>query len=207
MVSLAPYLGWGLRQEGLIGENEAEALVVGLLVTLVCIAAYRGGLGTLGSEGSALALLRSIVRPIDLMGYKTFAVLASVIPAGLLYGAYAGVLSQALDMRPGPVAATGVGGLTAVVAATFAVSLSFLFPDFERRNVFVPGSSLLGRLAFTSIALYGAGIVVALRWMTRTGVVPSNMFLPGLMTAAGFGIALTGLVMILALRRFPHLES
>jgi hypothetical protein len=207
MVSLAPYLGWGLRQEGLIGGNEAEALVVGLLVALVCIAAYRGGLGALGTEGSALALLRSIVRPIDLMGYKTFAVLAAVIPAGLLYGACAGVLSHALDMRPGPVAATGVGGLTAVVAATFAVALSFFFPDFERRNVFVPGSSHLGRLAFTSIALYGAGIVAALRWTTRTGVVPSNMFLPGLMTAAGFGIALTGLVVILALRRFPHLES
>ena len=206
-VSLAPYLGWGLLQEGLIGENEAEALVMGLLVALVCIVAYRGGIGSLGSEGSALALLRPIVRPLDLMGYKTLGVLASVLPAGLLYGAFAGVLSQALDMRPGALAAAGVGGLTAMVAATFAVSLSFLFPDFERRNVFVPGSGRMGRLAFGSIALYGAGIVAALRWVTRTGLVPSNLFVPGLMTAAGFGIALTGVVMILALRRFPQLES
>ena len=206
-VSLAPYLGWGLLQKGLIGEKGAEALVLGLLVSLVCVAAYRAGLGSLGSEGSALALLRPIVQPLDLMGYKTLAVLASVLPAGLLYGAFAGVLCQALNMGPEPLAAAGVGGLTAMVAATVAVSLSFLFPDFERRNVFVPGSGRMGRMAFISIALYGAGIVAALRWMTRTGVVPSNVFVPGLMTAAGVGIAFTGVVMILALRRFPHLES
>ena len=39
-VGLASYLAWGLLQESLIGENEAEALVLGLLVLLVCTAAY-----------------------------------------------------------------------------------------------------------------------------------------------------------------------
>ena len=205
-VSLAPYLAWGLLQESLIGKNEAEALVSGLVVFLVCAAAYLRGLGSLGSEGPALALLRPVVRPSDLMGYKTVAVLASVVPAGLVYGALAGALSQALDLRPGPLAAAGIGGLTAVVATAFAVSLAFLFPDFERRNVLVPGSSRMGRLAFVSVALYGTGVVSGLRWMTRSGMLPSSMFGPSLMTVAGIGVALTGVVMMLALRRFPHLE-
>ena len=205
-VGLASYLAWGLLQEGLVGENEAEALVLGLVVLLVCFAAYLGGLGSLGSEGPALALLRPVVRPSDLMGYKTGAVLACVVPSGLVYGAAAGALSQALDMRPGPLVAAAVGGLTAAVAAAFAVSLAFLSPDFGRRNVLAPGSSRMGRLTFISVALYGAGVVAGLRWMTRSGMLPSNMFVPSLMTTAGVGMALTGGVMLLALRRFPHLE-
>lgn len=205
-VGLASYLAWGLLQQNLLGENEAEALVLGLLVCLVCAAAYLGGLGSLGSEGPALALLRPVVRPSDLMGYKTLAVMVSVVPAGLVYGAGAGALCQALDMRPGPVVAAGIGGLTAVVAAALTVSLAFLLPDFDRRNVLVPGSSGLGRLTFVSLALYGAGVVAGLRWMTRSGTLPSTTFVPGLLTAAGVAIALAGGVMILALRRFPHLE-
>ncbi len=66
-VALACYLAWGLLQESLIGESEAEALVLGLLVFLVCAAAYLRGLGSLGSEGPALALLRPVVRPSGLM--------------------------------------------------------------------------------------------------------------------------------------------
>ena len=205
-VGLASYLAWGLLQESLIGENEAEALVLGLLVFLVCTAAYLRGLGSLGSEGPALALLRPVVRPSDLLGYKTVAVLASVVPAGLVYGAAAGALSQALDMRPGPVVAAGIGGLTAIVATMFTVSLAFLFPDFERQNVLVPGASRLGRYTLFLVALYGAGVVAGLRWMTRSGMLPSGMFVPSLMTLAGVGMALTGVVMVLALRRFPHLE-
>jgi len=133
-------------------------------------------------------------------------VLAFVVPAGLLYGAATGGISQALEMKPGALDAAMIGGLTAVVAAPFSVALSCLFPDFRRRNVLVPGSSLLGRLTFVSTAFYGAGIVGGLRWMTRTETVPSSMFIPGLLTTAGIGMALTGVVMILALRRFPHLE-
>ena len=205
-IGLTSYLAWGLLQESLIEENEAEALVLGLLVLLVCTAAYLRGLGSFGSEGPALALLRPVVRPSDLLGYKTAAVLASVVPAGLVYGAAAGALSQALGMRPGPVVAAGIGGLTAAVGATFAVSLAFLFPDFERRNVLVPGASRLGRYTFVSVALYAAGVVAGLRWMTRSGMLPSGMFVPSLMTTAGIGFALTGVVMMLALRRFPHLE-
>ena len=205
-VGLAPALAWGLVQESLIGGNEAEALVLGLVVFLVCAAGYLRGLGSLGSEGPVLALLRPVVRPSDLMGYKTVAVLASVVPAGLVYGAAAGALSQALDMRPGPVVAAGIGGLTAVVSAAFAVSLAFLFPDFERRNVLVPGASRMGRYTFISVALYGAGVVAGLRWMTRSGMLPSSMFVPSLMTTAGLGMVLTGVVMMLGLRRFPHLE-
>ena len=205
-IGLASYLAWGLLQESLIGENEADALVLGLLVFLVCTAAYLRGLGSLGSEGPALALLSPFVRPSDLLGYKTVAVLASVVPAGLVYGAAAGALSQALHMRPGLVVAVGIGGLTAAVGATFAVSLAFLFPDFECRNVLVPGASRLGRYTFVSVALYGAGVVAGLRWMTRSGMLPSSMFVPSLMTTAGIGFALTGVVMMLALRRFPHLE-
>ncbi len=204
--SLASYLAWGLLQEGLLGENEAEALVLGLVVFLVCAAAYLGGLGSLGSEGPALVLLRPVVRASDLLLYKTFAVMASVVPAGLLYGAAAGALSQALDMRPGPIVAAGIGGLTAVVATAFAVSLAFLFPDLERRNIFVPGSSRVGRYTFSSVALYGAGVVGGLRWMTRSGMLPPSTFLPSLMTLAGMGMAVTGIVMMLALRRFHHLE-
>jgi hypothetical protein len=203
---LVSYLAWGLLQEGLVGENEAEALVLGLVVFLVCAAAYLGGLGSLGSEGPALALLRPVVRASDLLLYKTFAVMASVVPAGLLYGAAAGALSQALDMRPGPIVAAGIGGLTAVVATAFAVSLAFLFPDLERRNIFVPGSSRVGRYTFSSVALYGAGVVAGLRWMTRSGMLPPSTFVPGLMTLAAMGMALAGVVMMLALRRFPHLE-
>ena len=206
-VGLASYLAWGLLQESLIEENEAEALVLGLVVFLVCAAAHLRGLGSLGSEGPALALLRPVVRPSDLLGYKTVAVLASVVPAGLVYGAAAGALCQALDIRPGPVVAAGVGGLTAVVAAAFAVSLAFLFPDFERRNVLVPGASRTGKYTFISVALYGAGAVAGLRWMTRSGMLPSSMFVPSLMTTAGAGMVLTGVVMMLALRRFPHLEG
>ena len=205
-VGLASYLAWGLFQEGLIGETEAEALVLGLVVVLACTAAYLRGLGSLGSEGPALALLRPVVRPSHLMGYKTVAVLASVVPAGLVYGAAAGALSQALDMRPGPVVTAGIGGLTAVIAAAFAVSLAFLFPDFERRNVLVPGASRMGRYTFISAALYGAGVVAGLRWMTRSGMLASSMFVPSLMTTAVVGMALTGVLMTLALRRFPHLE-
>ena len=126
--------------------------------------------------------------------------------AVLVYGGAAGALSQALDMRPGPVVAAGIGGLTAVVAAAIAVSLAFLFPDFERRNVLVPGASRMGRYTFISAALYGAGVVAGLRWMTRSGMLPSSMFLPSLMTTAGVGMALTGFAMMLALRRFSHLE-
>ncbi len=206
-VGLACYLAWGLLQESLIGETEAEALVLGLVVFLVCASAYLRGLGSLGSEGPALALLRPVVRPLDLMGYKALVVLISVLPAGLVYGAAAGALCQALDIRPGPVVAAGVGGLTAVVAAAFAVSLAFLFPDFERRNVLVPGASRTGRYTFISVALYGAGAVAGLRWMTRSGMLPSSMFVPSLMTTAGAGMVLTGVVMMLALRRFPHLEG
>ena len=153
-----------------------------------------------------MALLRRVVRPSDLLGYKTVAVLASVVPAGLGYGAAAGALSHALDMRPSLVVAAGIGGLTAAVGATFAVSLAFLFPDFERRNVLVPGASRLGRYTFVSVALYGAGVVAGLRWMTRSGMLPSSTFVPSLMAAAGVGMAFTGVVMMLALRRFPHLE-
>jgi len=203
---LAPALAWGLLREDLIGGFAAEALVLGLVVFLVCAAAYLGGLGSLGSEGPALALLRPVVRPLDLMGYKTLAVMASVVPAGLLYGAATGAVSQALGMRPGPVVAAGIGGLAAVVAATFAVSLAFLFPDFGRRNVLVPGASRMARYIFVSVAFYGAGVVAGLRWMTRSEMLPSSMFVPSLLTAAGVGMALTGIVMVLALRRFPHLE-
>jgi len=205
-IGLSSYLGWGLLQEGLVGETEAEALVLGLVVLLVCFAAYLGGLGSLGSEGPALALLRPVVRPSDLMGYKMVAALASVVPAGLLYGAGAGAICQALDMRPVPVVAAGIGGLTAATAAAFAVSLAFLFPDFERRDVLAPGASRMGKYTFISVALYGAGVVAGLRWMTRSGMLPSSMFVSSLLAAAGVGIALTGVVMILALRRFPHLE-
>ncbi len=205
-VGLVSYLAWGLLQEGLVGENEAEALVLGLVVFLVCAAAYLGGLGSLGSEGPALALLRPVVRASDLLLYKTFAVMASVVPAGLLYGAAAGALSQALDMMPGPIVAAGIGGLTAVVATAFAVSLAFLFPDLERRNIFVPGSSRVGRYTFSSVALYGAGVVAGLRWMTRSGMLPPSTFVPGLTTLAAMGMAVAGAVMMLALRRFPHLE-
>ena len=205
-VGLSSYLPWGLLQKGLIGENEAEALVLGLVVFLICAAAYLRGLGSLGSEGPALALLRPVVRPSDLLGYKTVAVLAAVVPLGLVYGAAAGALSQALAMRPGLAVAAGVGGLTGAVAATFAVSLAFLFPDFERRNVLVPGASRVGRYSFVSVALYGAAVVAGLRWMTRSGTLPSSMFALSLMTVAGIGMALTGVVMMLALRRFPHLE-
>ena len=206
MVGLVPALAWGLLQEGLIGRNEAEALVLGLVVFLVCAAAYLRGLGSLGSEGPVLALLRPVVRPSDLMGYKTVAVLASVLPAGLVYGAAAGALSQALDMRPGLVVAAGIGGLTAVVAAACAVSLAFLFPDFERRNALVPGASRMGRFTFTSVALYGGGVVAGLRWMTRSGTLPSSMFVPGLMTTVGVSMVLAGVVTMLALRQFPGLE-
>ena len=153
-----------------------------------------------------MALLRPFVRPSDLMCYKTVAALASVVPAGLVYGAAAGAISQALDMRPGPVVAAGIGGLTAAVAAAFAVSLGFLFPDFERRNVLVPGASRMGRYTFISVAFYGAGVVAGLRWMTQSGMLPSSMFVSSLLTTAGVGMALTGVVMVLALRRFPHLE-
>ena len=203
---LASYLAWGLLRESLIAEGEAEALVVGLVVVLVCAAAYLRGLGVLGSEGPALALLRTVVQPSELMSYKMVSVLASVVPAGLVYGAAAGALSQALDMRPGPMVTAGIGGLTAAVAAVFAVSLAFLFPDFERRDVLVPGASRLGRYIFVSLALYGAVVVAGLRWMTRSGMLPTSMFVPSLMTTAGVGMALTGVLMILALRRFPHLE-
>ena len=156
--------------------------------------------------GPALALIRPLVRPADLLAYKTLAVLASVVPAGLVYGGAAGALSQALGMRPGSVVAAGVGGLTAAVAAAFAVSLAFLFPDFERRNVLVPGASRMARYLFVSVALYGAGAVAGLRWLTRSGIIPPNTFGPGLIATAGIGIASTGIVMLLALRRFPHLE-
>ena len=205
-VGLASYLAWGLLHEGLVGENEAEALVLGLLVFLVCAAAYLRGLGSLGSEGPALALIRPVVRPADLLGYKTLAVLASVVPAGLVYGGAAGALSQALGMRPGPVVAAGIGGLAATVAAAVAVSLAFLFPDFERQDVLVPGASRMARYLFVSVALYGAGVVAGLRWMTRSGILPPSIFVPGLITTAGIGMVLTGIVMMLALRRFPHLE-
>ena len=203
---MASYLAWGLLQERLIGENEAEALVLGLVVLLVCAAAYLRGLGSLGSEGPALALLRPVTRPSHLMGYKTVAVFASVVPAGLVYGAGAGALSQSLGMRPGPLVSAGIGGLTTMVAAAFAVSLAFLFPDFDRQNVLVPGASRMGRYTFISVALYSAGVVAGLRWMTRSGMLQSSMFVPSLVTMAGVGMALTGVVMMLALRRFPHLE-
>jgi hypothetical protein len=203
---LASYLAWGLLQESLIGEGEAEALVVGLVVFLACAAAYLRGLGSLGSEGPALALLRPVVRPSELMSYKMVSVLASVVPAGLVYGAAGGALSQALDMRPGPLVTAGIGGLTATVAAAFAVSLAFLFPDFERRDVLVAGASRIGRYTFISLALHGAVVVAGLRWLTRSGMLPSSIFVPSLMTTAGVGVALTGVVMMLALRRFPHLE-
>jgi hypothetical protein len=203
---LATYLGWGLLEEGLLGENEAEALIAGLIIFLACMPAYRRGLGALGSEGPALALLRPFVRPSDLIGYKTVAVLAFVVPAGVLLGAAAGGLSQALEMKPSALDGAAIAGLTAVVAAIFSVALSFLFPDFKRQNVLAPGSSRLGRLTFISVAFYAAGVVGGLRWLTRTGTLPSTSFVPGLLTAAGVAIALAGGVMILALRRFPHLE-
>ena len=202
----APVLAWGLLQEGRLGEVGAEALVLGLVIVLASAAAYLRGLGSLGMEGPALALLRPVVRPSELLGYKTLAVMASVLPGGLLYGAVAGALSVALDMRPGPLAAAGIGGLAAVVGAGFAVSLGFLFPDLERQNVLVPGASRLGRFAFISLATYAGGLAVALRWMTRSGMLPPTLFLPGLIATAGVSMAVTGIVMVLALRRFPHLE-
>jgi hypothetical protein len=186
---LAPYLGWGLQQEGLVGAAEAEALVLGLVVFLVCAPAFLMGIGSFGSEGHALVLLRPFVRTSDLMSYKTVAVLALVVPAGLVCGAAVGGLSWVLNMTPGPLAAAFIGSLAAGAAATLAVSLSFLFPDFERRNLLVPGSSRLGRFTFVSVVLYGASLVTALRWMTRTGVLPTNLFVPGVLTVAGMGIA------------------
>ena len=204
--SLAPVLAWGLLGEGLIGEFEADALILGLVVLLVSAAAYLRGLGALGSEGPALALLRPVVRPADLLGYKTLSVMASVVPAGLLYGGTAGALAKALDMRSSPLVAAGTGGSTGVLVAAFAVSLGFLFPDLSRRNILVPGASHVGRIVFISVAICGTGVTAGLRWMTRSEVLPSELFVPGLITTGGVGMALTGTVMILALRRFPHLE-
>ena len=204
--SLAPVLAWGLLGEGLIGEFEADALILGLVVLLVSAAAYLRGLGALGSEGPALALLRPVVRPADLLGYKTLSVMASVVPAGLLYGGTAGALAKALDMRSSPLVVAGTGGSTGVLVAAFAVSLGFLFPDLSRRNILVPGASHVGRIVFISVAICGTGVTTGLRWMTRSEVLPSELFVPGLITTGGVGMALTGTVMILALRRFPHLE-
>jgi hypothetical protein len=202
---LAPYVGWGLLDLGVLAENEAEAFVVGALVLLVCAPAYLRGIGALGSEGHALTLLRPFVRTFDLASYKTVAALVYVVPGGILCGAVVGGLSTILDMRPKPLDAAAIGGLTALVATTFAVSLSFLFPDFERRSLLAPGSSRLGRLTFISVAMYGAGGVAALRWMTRDGILPGTLFVPGLLTGAGMGMALAGALLLLAIRRFPHL--
>ena len=203
----APVVMWQLRREGRVSEIAAEAALWGVVMALPSVAAYLSGLGSLGREGPELALIRTFLRPATLWGYKVLPVLAAVVPYGLVYGAITGATAAGLALEPGPLQAAGVGGLTGVVAAVNAVALGFLSPDFGRRSVLATGASRTARRLFEIMALYGIGVGVVTRVMTRTEVLPAEVFAVTLVTTAGLGVTMGGIITFLALRRLPFLET
>ena len=202
-----PVALWQLRREGWMTETAAEAVLWGVVMLLPAITAYVHGLGSLGREGDMLTLLRTTLRPAQILGYKLLPVLLVVVWSGLVFGAIAGGVSAGLALEPGPLEASAIGGLTAIVAALNAVALGFLFPDFRRRSVLAKGSSWAGRRSFEGLAVNGIGIGVAARAMAGTPLLPTHS-LPGILVlTAGLGLVLAGILAFFALRRFPELET
>ena len=203
----APVLIWQLRREGRVSEIAAEAALWGVAMAIPSIAAYTNGLGTLGREGSGLALIRPFLRPVTLWSYKVLPVLATVVPHGLVYGAVMGGTASGLGLEPGPVSAAGLGGLAGVVAAVNAVALGFLSPDFARDSVLATGASRTARRLFEILAAYGIGVGIVTRVVTRTGVAPTELFAPMLVIAAGLGLSIGGVITLCAVRRLSLLET
>jgi hypothetical protein len=203
----APVLIWQLRREGRMGEIAAEAALWGVVMALPSIAAYLSGLGSLGREGPGLGLLRPFLRPFTLWGYKVLPVLATVVPYGLVYGAVLGAMTAELGLGPGPLQAAGVGGLTGIVATVNAVALGFLLPDFARRSVLALGASRMAMRLFEVLAIYGIGVGVTARVLSRADVFPTQAFAPILVTTAGLGVTLEGIITFFALRRLSFLET
>ena len=88
-----------------------------------------------------------------------------------------------------------------------AVALGFLSPDFGRRSVLATGASMTARRLFEILALYGIGVGVVTRVMTRTEVLPAEVFTITLVTTAGLGVTMGGIITFFALRRLPYLET
>ena len=202
-----PVLTWQLRREGRVSEIVAAAALWGVVMAVPSLAAYLNGLGALGREGAVSALIRPVLRPAALWGCKVQAVLVAVVPQGLVYGAITGWSATKLGLEPGPLEAAGAGALAGLVASTNAVGLGFLIPDFRRRSLLTPGASRSARRLFEALAVYGIASCIAVRIMTRTGVLPPTLFPVSVATTAGRGLTLGGIVTLLALRRFPSLES
>ena len=201
-----PIVMWQLRREGRMDDIVAEAVLWGVVMVLPSLAAYLTGLSILGREGSELALIRPILRPVALWGHKVLPALGTVATYGVLYGAITGASAAVLNLEPGPAEGAALGGLTGVVAAVNAVALGFLFPDFRRGSVLTPGASRTGRRLFEALVLYGVGIVLATFVMARKGVIPSGLLGPTLLATAGMGLGLGGILTVLSLRRLPGLE-
>jgi hypothetical protein len=85
-----------------VSEIAAEAALWGVVMVLPSVAAYLGGLGSLGQERPELALIRPFLRPATLWGCKVLPVLAAVVPYGLVYGAITGATAAGLALDPGP---------------------------------------------------------------------------------------------------------
>ena len=202
-----PVAVWRLRQDGTVSETVAGAILLGLVMVLPSAAAYLHGLGSLGREGPHLALLRPTMRASLLFSHKVLSTTLAVLPAGLFYATMCGAMSAVLGLWPGSLLAASLGGLAAVVAAAAAVAVGFLLPDFHNGNLFAPGSSRTGRIMFGSLAIYGIGVTVATYVLTRGGLLLPQFFTISVLTTAGVGLGVSGVVTLLALRQFPHLET
>ena len=142
-----------LRHRGVLGAAQGSALLVAVLLTSIAALAMLRGLNTLGTEGSQVGLLRSVM-----MGGELF--LAKGLSSGLYVGVH-GLLHSLVLMGSAQIAGIWNGGFllplvlvvsSALLLTLAACALGFSLPDFQRRAVFLPGASTLAKHFYAGVA-------------------------------------------------------
>lgn len=191
-------LHWGLLTAGVAGVVLARAAlppelhpvaVALLVVALPAVLALLRTPGSLGVEGENVWLLRTVLRPVELFACKLLPALGRVALPAAVHGTVVGLAARLLEVA-GPTPA-GTAALAAGAGALFALAgtaAGFLFPDFSRALVLVPGATRVGLLA------YLVPTVLALGW-TASAFAAHSLF--GI-SAAGVALLLVGFALTAA---------
>lgn len=185
---------------------------VGVSETILVVSAFlamAGSLGSLGSEGRGLALLRPALAPARLLVLKwavhgTYTLLH--IP---LYALALGLLGG----RTGPSSSglftlLALGMAAGLVFSLLGTGLGFLFPDFRCRSPVIPGSSRSSQILFGALA--AATIVGTAVRAERSGSGAERIDAPAFFGPDGLALFLCAAVAaaasVWAVRRFDRLE-
>lgn len=178
-----------------------------LILGVAALLAMAKTLGSLGSEGRSLVLLRPVLGPWRLLWLKWCAAAAYVAGHIPLYALTIAAFG-AWSALPGAgiTSLFAIGLIAAPVFSFFGNALGFLMPDFRLRSAVLPGASRTSQLVFGFGVTSTAALLVLGRALHARGAIgDTEMLRFGASTMLGLA-AISLCLSAWAVRRFDRLE-